>query len=61
MTDLYLIPESITTIRNMADWPLNVFLATRGKIGYININMASYRVASGKTSWSKRNYSFILC
>jgi len=59
-TDEFTIPESLFTIRNMADWPLNIFLASRGKIGYVDTNMASYRVASGKSSWSKRNYSEIL-
>lgn len=49
------IPNWFLTAK-MGDWPLNIFKAQYGKIGYINEVMAAYRVHAGGI-WSPRKRS----
>lgn len=53
------IPDWFLTAR-MGDWPLNIFKAQHGKIGYIDEVMAAYRVhAGGVWSLSKRSHQLL--
>jgi len=53
------IPDWFLTAR-MGDWPLNIFKAQYGKIGYLNEVMAAYRVhAAGVWSLSKRSHQLL--
>jgi glycosyltransferase involved in cell wall biosynthesis len=53
------IPDWFLTAK-MGDWPLNIFKAQYGKIGYINEVMAAYRVhAAGVWSPRKRSHQLL--
>jgi glycosyltransferase involved in cell wall biosynthesis len=53
------IPDWFLTAR-MGDWPLNIFKAQHGNIGYLNEVMAAYRVhAGGVWSLRKRSHQLI--
>jgi Glycosyltransferases involved in cell wall biogenesis len=53
------IPDWFLTAR-MGDWPLNIFKAKYGKIGYLNEVMATYRVhGAGAWSGSKRSHQLL--
>jgi glycosyltransferase involved in cell wall biosynthesis len=53
------IPDWFLTAR-MGDWPLNIFKAQYGKIGYLNEVMAAYRVhEAGVWSLRKRSHQLL--
>ena len=53
------IPDWFFTAQ-VGDWPLNIFKAQHGKIGYINEVMAAYRVhAAGAWSLRKRSHQLL--
>jgi hypothetical protein len=54
------IPNWFYSVK-VGDWPLNIFKAEQGKIGYINEVMAAYRVHSaGAWSLKKRSRQLII-
>lgn len=53
------IPDWFLTVK-MGDWPLNLFKAQQGKIGYIDEVMAAYRVhAAGVWTLRKRSHQIL--
>lgn len=53
-------PDEFYTSRNMCDWPLNLFNAEHGDIGFIDKCMAVYRTSSSEAAWSSQRLKNIL-